>query len=63
MRKTLILSFVVLSLSSCKEARNVIYLKEAETLPVELLQQKTEPADVKIAVGDELSIKIESDDQ
>lgn len=63
MRKTLILSFVVLLLSSCKEARNVIYLKEAETLPVELLQQKTEPADVKIAVGDELSIKIESDDQ
>lgn len=63
MRKTLILSVVILVLSSCKEARNVIYLKEAETLPVELLQQKAEPADVKIAVGDELSVKIESDDQ
>lgn len=59
----MILSFVALMLSSCKEAKNVVYLKEAETLPVELLQQKAEPVDVKIAVGDELSIKIESDDQ
>lgn len=63
MRKTLMLFLLVLLISSCREARNVIYLKEAETLPVELLQQKTEPTDVKIAVGDELSIKIESDDQ
>lgn len=63
MRKILTLSVVVLLLSSCREARNVIYLKEAETLPVELLQQKSEPTDVKIAVGDELSVKIESDDQ
>ena len=53
----------LLLLASCKEAKQVIYLKEAETLPVELLQQKSEPANVKISVGDELSLKIESDDQ
>ena len=53
----------LLLLVSCKEAKQVIYLKDAETLPIELLQQKTEPANVKIAVGDELTLKIESDDQ
>lgn len=50
-------------LASCKEAKQVIYLKEAETLPIEMLQQKTEPANVKISIGDELTLKIESDDQ
>ena len=32
----------LLLLVSCKEAKQVIYLKDAETLPIELLQQKTE---------------------
>lgn len=53
----------LLLLVSCKEAKQVIYLKDAETLPLELLQQKSEPANVKIAIGDELTLKIESDDQ
>lgn len=63
MRKIFLFTAFLIILASCKEAKQVIYLKEAETLPVELLQQKTEPANVKIAIGDELSLKIESDDQ
>ena len=63
MRNIILILLTILLVSSCKEAKQVIYLKEAETLPVELLQQKSEPANVKISVGDELSLKIESDDQ
>ncbi|MBO5720607.1 MAG: polysaccharide biosynthesis/export family protein [Bacteroidales bacterium] len=63
MRNILVFTMFLLLFVSCKEAKQVIYLKEAETLPIELLQQKSEPANVKIAVGDELTLKIESDDQ
>lgn len=63
MRNIILILLTILLVSSCKEVKQVIYLKEAETLPVELLQQKSEPANVKISVGDELSLKIESDDQ
>lgn len=63
MRNILFLTIFLIAFASCKEAKQVIYLKDAETLPVELLQQKSEPANVKIAVGDELTLKIESDDQ
>ena len=63
MRNIFFFTIFLIALASCKEAKQVIYLKEAETLPIELLQQKSEPANVKIAIGDELSLKIESDDQ
>ena len=63
MRNIFFVAIFLIALASCKEAKQVIYLKEAETLPIELLQQKSEPANVKIAVGDELTLKIESDDQ
>ena len=63
MRNIFLFTIFLIALASCKEAKQVIYLKEAETLPIELLQQKSEPANVKIAIGDELSLKIESDDQ
>lgn len=63
MRKLLFFCLSILLLSSCKEAKQVIYLKGVETLPMEVLKQKMEPGDTKIAPGDELSIKIESDDQ
>ena len=63
MRNIFFLTIFLIAFASCKEAKQVIYLKDAETLPIELLQQKSEPANVKIAIGDELTLKIESDDQ
>lgn len=53
---------LVLMFSSCKEAKNVIYLKEVETLPVEMLSKSVKPEDVKIIKGDDVYIKVESDD-
>lgn len=63
MRKIFFFTISLLLLVSCKEAKQVIYLKGAETLPVELLQQKSQPTNVKLAIGDELTLRIESDDQ
>lgn len=63
MRKIFIFALFLTIITSCKEAKQVIYLKEAETLPVELLQQKSDPGNVKVAAGDELTIRIESDDR
>ena len=63
MRKFFFFTICLLLFVSCKEAKQVIYLKGAETLPVELLQQKSEPTNVKLSIGDELTLKIESDDQ
>ena len=44
MRNIFFFTIFLIALASCKEAKQVIYLKDAETLPIELLQKKSEPA-------------------
>ena len=48
-------------LISCNETKQVAYLQEVESLPVEVLQQKTLLADPRIVPGDLLSITVGSD--
>ncbi|MFR3549501.1 MAG: hypothetical protein ACLTTW_04335, partial [Coprobacter sp.] len=55
--------FAVLAIffMSCSETKRVTYLQEVESLPVEVLQQKSLLADPRIVPGDLLSISVGSD--
>lgn len=46
---------------SCSETKRVTYLQEVESLPVEVLKQKSLLADPRIVPGDLLSISVGSD--
>ena len=61
MKNLTLLAFFAMFLISCNETKQVAYLQEVESLPVEVLQQKTLLADPRIVPGDLLSITVGSD--
>ena len=61
MRKLTLFAVLAIFFMSCSETKRVTYLQEVESLPVEVLQQKSLLADPRIVPGDLLSISVGSD--
>ena len=61
MRKVALFAVLAIFLMSCSETKRVTYLQKVESLPVEVLQQKSLLADPRIVPGDLLSISVGSD--
>ena len=61
MRNLTLVAILAIFLMSCGETKRVTYLQEVESLPVEVLQQKSLLADPRIVPGDLLSITVGSD--
>lgn len=60
MRKVALFAVLAIFLMSCSETKRVTYLQKVESLPVEVLQQKSLLADPRIVPGDLLSISVGS---
>ena len=58
MRKVALFAVLAIFLMSCSETKRVTYLQKVESLPVEVLQQKSLLADPRIVPGDLLSISV-----
>ena len=52
MRKVALFAVLAIFLMSCSETKRVTYLQKVESLPVEVLQQKSLLADPRIVPGD-----------
>ena len=61
MRKLTLFAVLAIFFMSCSETKRVTYLQEVESLPVEVLPQKSLLADPRIVPGDLLSISVGSD--
>lgn len=61
MRKLALFAVLAIFFMSCSETKRVTYLQEVESLPVEVLKQKSLLADPRIVPGDLLSISVGSD--
>ena len=61
MRKLALFAVLAIFLMSCSETKRVTYLQKVESLPVEVLQQKSLLADPRIVPGDLLSNSVVSD--
>ena len=61
MRKLTLFAVLAIFFMSCSETKRVTYLQEVESLPVEVLQQKSLLADPRIVPVDLLSISVGSD--
>ena len=61
MRKLTLFAVLAIFFMSCSETKRVTYLQKVESLPVEVLQQKSLLADPRIVPGDLLSISVGSD--
>lgn len=51
MRKVALFAVLAIFLMSCSETKRVTYLQKVESLPVEVLQQKSLLADPRIVPG------------
>lgn len=61
MKSLILFAIGAMFLMSCSESKRVTYLQEVESIPAEVLQQKSLLADPRIVPGDLLSIIVGSD--